>query len=569
MPKFHFFYLVSTIIFLQFNWSSASAQQRPNSEPKKYLIDTILIDGIQHLDPNLIRLSTRLSAGDQVLLENDPTIAKSIRNLWAQNLFSDISIAYTNIQSNTLSLKFSFVERPKLSSYSFTGLNKTQETEIKDKLQMVQHRMVTKALKKDIHEAVKSYLTEKGYLNVQTSIEERVVGTDNSVSLIINVDKGRKVRINQVNISGNENIPETRLKSRMGNSKEMPRLSLYPANKETVYDSDKPTFKNYIRNQGYLSLSKTMEALNPYFRWNVFASSKYIPKKFEEDKREIIREYNARGYRDAQILEDTFYFTDNGHINIEAKVQEGKKYYFGDIEWVGNTKYSDSLLARLVGIKKGDVFNAELLDARLGMAPSMDGSLDIGSLYMDDGYLFFRVEPKEKSIESDTINYVVNIQEGPQATIKRIQITGNDRTNDHVLCRELFTLPGNKFSRADIIRSIRQVANLGFIDPEKVNPIPIPNYMDGTVDINYEVAEKSSDQLELSAGFGGGIGFTGTIGIVFNNFSLKNIANFKAWDPLPMGDGQKLSIRYQSNGLWFNSANLSFTEPWLGGKKPT
>jgi len=269
------------------------------------------------------------------------------------------------------------------------------------------------------------------------------------------------------------------------------------------------------------------------------------------------------------LVDDTTYFANNGNLNIEIKIKEGKKYYFGDINWKGNTKHSDSLLTLLLGIKKGDVYNQELLDSRLGSMPSQDGSLDIGSLYMDDGYLFFTVTPREKSIIGDTINYEVNIVEGPQAINKNITISGNDRTNDHVLRRELFTLPGNKFSRTDIIRSIRQISNLGFIDPEKVNPIPKPNQADGTVDIEYQVAEKSSDQLELSAGFGGGIGFTGTIGIVFNNFSLRNFLNFKEWDPLPMGDGQKLSLRYQSNGLWFNSANFSFTEPWLGGKRPT
>ena len=574
MPNLKLRYFLSTLLLLHFIAPLAQAQlagvSNTGTRPGTYTIDSIIVSGTKYADGEVIKSITGLAKGDNIKLTNDPAVTKAIRNLWDQKMFADIGVTIAKIEGNKVTLDIAIKELPRLSRFSIRGISKTQETEIKEKLQIVQNRMVTEAMKKDIIERIRKYYNEKGFMSVKTNIlEQKDSVRPNTVALLITVDKGSKIHVNQIAFAGNDNANDTRLKATMKGSKEMPRISLHPADAATVYGGSERSFKKYLKNQGYLSLSKTLDALNPYFRWNIFAGSKFSPKKYEEDKNSLIAYYNSLGYRDAELVDDTTYFANNGNLNIELKIKEGRKYYFGDIKWKGNTKHSDSLLTLLLGIKKGDVYNQELLDSRLGSMPSQDGSLDIGSLYMDDGYLFFTVTPREKSIIGDTINYEVNIVEGPQAINKNITISGNDRTNDHVLRRELFTLPGNKFSRTDIIRSIRQISNLGFIDPEKVNPIPKPNQADGTVDIEYQVAEKSSDQLELSAGFGGGIGFTGTIGIVFNNFSLRNFLNFKEWDPLPMGDGQKLSLRYQSNGLWFNSANFSFTEPWLGGKRPT
>lgn len=573
MHTFKFRYFLSVLFLLNCTAFVAVAQIGGvgSSKNADLVIGDIKVTGARYMDAELLKTVSGLAPGDRIKLSDDPSIAKAIRNLWKQQLFSNVSVNITQINGNKASLEIVVAERPRLSKFSIRGVSKSQESELKDKLNIVQNKMVTEAMKKDIEEKIKKFYAEKGFVTATVDIKELkdTVGV-HSVALLINVNKGSKTHINQIMFSGNEHVSDNKLKGVMKGSKEMARISLHAADDSSFYNGgEKRSFKNYIRNQGYLSLSKTLDALNPYFRWNIFAGSKFNPKKFEEDKNSILGYYNSQGYRDVQIVADTTYLASNGNLNIEMKLKEGRKYYFGDITWRGNTKYSDSLLTQLLGIKRGDVFDQEKLDNRLGSAPSMDGSQDIGSLYMDDGYLFFKVEPMEKSIQNDTINYEVHIQEGPQATIKNIGIFGNDRTNDHVLRRELFTLPGQKFSRTDIIRSIRQISNLGFIDPEKVNPVPKPNYGDGTVDIDYNVVEKSSDQLELSAGFGGGIGFTGTIGIVFNNFSLRNILKFKEWDPLPMGDGQKLSIRYQSNGRFFNSANLSFTEPWLGGKRPT
>ncbi|MFL5774212.1 MAG: outer membrane protein assembly factor, partial [Flavisolibacter sp.] len=248
------------------------------------------------------------------------------------------------------------------------------------------------------------------------------------------------------------------------------------------------------------------------------------------------------------------------------KVDEGRKYYFGNIAFRGNTKYSDSLLRSFVGIQKGDTYNIDLLNKKLGKQLSAEGG-DIGALYQDEGYLFFRADAVETSVYNDTIDYEIRLREGTQARYKNINITGNEKTKDYVIRRELRTMPGELFSRTDMIRSQRELAALSFFNQEKINPDIVPNQEDGTVDVTWQLEEKSSDQLELSAGWGGGVGLTGTLGVTFNNFSLKNIFNRKSWDPLPQGDGQKLSLRYQSNGRAYNSYNFSFTEPWLGGKR--
>ena len=306
--------------------------------------------------------------------------------------------------------------------------------------------------------------------------------------------------------------------------------------------------------------------MDPWFRFKLFASAKFDEKKYLEDKEKILQYYNSLGYRDAVIASDTQYYDKKGRLNISMKVEEGSKYYFGNMTWKGNTKYADSILNMVLGIKRGDTYNIDILNKKLGKQLSPEGG-DVSSIYMDDGYLFFSVNPVETSVYNDTIDHELRITEGPQATIKNVNISGNDKTKEHVIRRELRTVPGEKFSRSDLIRSQREILNLGYFNQEKLGMQPVPNQEDGTVDINYTVEEKSSDQLELSAGWGGNIGLTGTLGITFNNFSIKNIWKKTAWDPLPTGDGQKLSIRYQSNGRYFRSVNFSFTEPWFGGKK--
>lgn len=536
---------------------------------QKYEIADFTIVGAKYLDEGILKTVSGISAGDKILLKNDPNITRAIRKLWDQKYLEDIRFEIVKIQDDRVWLELIIKERPRISGIEFKGITHGQETELKEKIGLKYNRMLTEAYKVDMKEKVRAYYAAKGFMNVSTEITERKdPKLNNTVILTLNINRGQKVKINQVTIKGNEEIADAKIKRTMKSTKEMPRLSLAPASETTIDGVEQRSFKKYLKDKGFLSLSKTLDALDPYFRYNVFGSSKFNPKKFESDKEAIIAYYNTLGYRDAKIVGDTLYYIESGHLNIDVQVSEGKRYYFGDINFKGNTIYPDSLLSKIIAVKKGDVYNRALLDSKLGAVPSMDGEGDIGSLYLDDGHLFFTITAQERAIINDTIDFDVVIREGPKAPIKNVDILGNMRTNDHVLRRELFTKPGDNFSRADLIRSIRQVSQLGFVDPEKVNPNFKPNPVDYTVDIDYNITEKSADQLELSMGYGGGIGVQGSLGLVFNNFSLRNLFKPKNWDPMPIGDGQKLSIRYQSNGLWFNSANFSFTEPWLGGKKP-
>lgn len=533
----------------------------------EYTIGGIRVDSNKYLDEELLISITGLSVGDKVKLPNEPKIAKAIQNLWKQNLFADIEINTDKIVGDKIFLVINITERPRLSKFNFKGIKDNDAKELKDKISLVKSKVVTEATKQNATERIKKYFVEKGYTNTKVRVVEREdTSYINTVILTFFVDKGQKVKINQINIFGNENASTLKLKKKMKGSKEMARLSLYSADKESVYGTNENSFKEYLKGQGYFSLSKTAHLIDPYIRYGIFSASKFNAKKYEEDKQNIIEYYNSLGYRDASIEADTMYGSKNGNLNIDVKVKEGQQYYFGDIEWVGNTKYTVEELNKTIGIKKGDIYNAELLNKRLGKIPSADGD-DVSSQYLDNGYLAFNTEASEKSITGDTINFEIRVTEGEQYTLRNINISGNDKTHEHVIRRELRTLPGNKFSRQDIIRSQREIASLGFFDAEKIGIQPVP-HNDGTVDIDYTVTEKSADQLELQAGFGGGLGITGTVGVSFNNFALKNIGKLSQWDPLPMGDGQKLSIRGQANGKWYNSINAGFTEPWLGGKKP-
>ncbi|RQO30441.1 outer membrane protein assembly factor [Taibaiella sp. KBW10] len=535
----------------------------------EFQIAEVTISGVKYADSATVLDVSGLTKGQYVKLPYDGEIAKAIRVLWNQGMFSKVDILITKIEGNKIYLNIQLEERPRLTTFKFTGLNGSQATELKDKIGLVSNKMITNAMKKEIESRTKLYLMDKGYRNASVSIIEtldpKVV---NGASLLINVDKGSKVKINNINFVGNESFYASKLKRSMKGTKEMARISFYPADKFTVYPKPERSFSKYMGQSGPLSLSKTLDALNPYFRYGIMSSSKYDEKKYEEDKSGVISMYNTSGFRDAQIVKDTVYNVENGNINIDIKVDEGHKYYFGDINWKGNTKHSDSLLTQLLGIKRGDIYNKDLLNAKIAGRATMEGGVDVGSIYLNNGYLGYRAEAVEKSIRKDTIDFDIMVNEGPQFRIKNINIIGNDRTNDYVLRRELESMPGDIYNQSNLISSIRRVSALGYIDATKVNPQPKPNMQDKTVDIDFNIAEKSSDQLELSAGYGGGIGFTGTAGITFNNFSLKNLFKTKNWDPLPMGDGQRLSFRYQSSGLWYNSLSFSFTEPWLGGKKP-
>lgn len=536
--------------------------------PRKYTIADIKVTGTQYFDPNLVTSISGLNIGDEVRIPGGDNFAKAIQKLWGQNLFADIEIFVTKLEGERIWVEIAAVERPRLSKLIFRGIRKSEATELKEKVGITASQVVTEARKQNAIEAIQKFYTEKGFQGAKITVRERPdTAYTNGEDLIFIVEKGNKVRVNDVLIFGNNKLDELKLKKQMKGTKEKTRFTLFADKNTNPYgEKEKISLKDYLTNFGFLSPTKTLDYLDPYFRFKIFSSAKFNEKKYTEDKAKIIEYYNSQGYRDAVIEKDTVYYNQKGNLNIAIKVNEGHKYYFGDITWRGNTKYSDSILNVILGIRKGDVYNIKTLNKRVGKELTQEGG-DISALYADNGYLFFRVDPVETSVYNDTIDHEIRITEGPQATIKRVTIAGNDKTKEHVIRRELRTLPGEKFSRQELIRSQREIANLGYFNQEKIGINPVPNPDDGTVDINYTVEEKSSDQLELSAGWGGGIGLTGTLGVVFNNFSLRNIFKKSSWSPLPSGDGQKLSLRFQSNGRYFRSTNFSFTEPWLGGKK--
>jgi outer membrane protein insertion porin family len=536
--------------------------------PKEYTIAGITVGGTKAFDENLIISISGLAVGDKVQIPGTDVFGKAINKLWKQNLISKVEIYFTKLEGRDLYIHIELTERPRLGALKFEGIKKGEKDDLEGKVPLAKERVVTENMKLSAIEAVKKYYYDKGFRNAQVAMrEEMLPALNNSQSITFIIDKGNKVRVNSVNFSGNETLAEQKLKKQMKGTKEMPRLTLYPVSVPNPYgdSAKKLTFKQYVNDVGFLSLSKTREILDPYLRFKL-TGAKFNEKKYGEDKEQVLDYMNSQGYRDATIVGDTSIYDQRGNLNVFLKVNEGRKYYFGDIAWRGNTKYSDSILNTILAIKRGDIYNLELLNKRIGKQVSMEGG-DVQSLYMDDGYLFFRLDPVETSVYNDTIDFEIRMTEGPQATYGNITISGNDKTKDYVVRRELRTIPGEKFSRQDIIRTQRELGQLGFINAEKINPNVVPNQDNGTVDINWEIEEKSADQLELSAGFGGGIGLTGTLGVTFNNFSLKNIRKKSTWDPLPSGDGQKLSIRFQSNGRAYQSYNASFTEPWLGGKK--
>jgi outer membrane protein insertion porin family len=536
--------------------------------PREYTIAGIKISGTKYLDESLLASISGLTVGDKVTIPGGDNFSKAINNLWKQSLFADITIYFTKLVGNSIYLEINVTERPRLSNFYFKGVKKGDGDDLTTKTGLIKGRVVTENMKRVAIQAIKRFYADKGYQDAQvTTTEAHDPAVQNSEILTFTIVKGPKVKIEQVSFFGNQAISESKLKAQLKDTKEVSRLTLYPPPNMTPYGPhDSVSLRQYLNNWGFLSFTSTKEFLDPYARFKLFSSAKFNATKYEEDKQKVVDYYNSQGYRDASILKDTTVINKKGMMDITVKVDEGQKYYFGNINWKGNTKYSDSILSLILGIHKGDVYNLDILNKKLGKQVTQEGG-DISGLYMDDGYLFFHVDPVETAVYNDTIDFEIRMTEGPQATIKNITIAGNDKTKEYVIRRELFTIPGDKFSRTDVIRSTRQIANLGFFNQEKINPGISPNQEDGTVDINWTVEEKSGNQLELSAGWGGGIGLTGTVGITFANFSIKNIFHKDAWQPLPEGDGQKLSLRIQSNGKAYQSYNFSFTEPWLGGKK--
>jgi outer membrane protein insertion porin family len=558
-----------TLLLIFGSWfvaNSAKAQQLDTTkinykEPKKYRLTSLDITGTQYLDKNIIRSLTGIKVGEMITVPGDE-ITKCLKNLWKQGLFGNVQIFASKMQGDSIALVIDVVEKPRLNEIIIKGLKKSDKEDIKKKLDVLRGKPITDALKLNVKNTIADQFEEKSYLRpIIDIVEKKDEGLINSSSIIVNVDKGNKVKINEITFNGRVNGELSKMRKTMKDTRERTKIDL------RVHDgrSRKQKAKDALYTLANLNSNSVKDFFVDRFRIT-FKGSKFNERKYEDDKQKLIDYYNNNGYRDAKIASDTVVDDEDGNVSIIMNLEEGNKYYFRNIEFKGNSKFSSDILARVLNIKKGDVYNAELLQKRISM--DQDGG-DISSLYYDDGYLFFSVNPVETAVENDSIDIEIRINEGPQATIRNVIIEGNDKTNEHVIRRELRTFPGDKFSRSDLIRSQREIANLGFFDPQETRVEPIPNPTDGTVDIKYTVKEKSADQVELSAGWGGKQGgLIGTLGLKFNNFSLRNIFNKKAWSPLPTGDGQQLTVRVESNGKAYQNYNFSFTEPWLGGKKP-
>ena len=489
------------------------------TSPKEYTIAGLEVQGIRYLDKQVLLQISGLNKGDKIMVPGD-AITNSIKKLWNHGLFSDVKITADKILRDSIWLRVDLLERPRLAAVNFSGVSKSEKDDINKKVLLLKGSQVTDNQVITAKKAIKNIFLEKGFLNTEVNIIQRDDTTQiNSVILDIKVDKKEKVKISKIIYHGNNNL--------------------------------KP-----------MVLDRSMKKTKAKKLMNILSSKKFLGDKYAEDKINLIKKYNENGYRDATILKDSITKLANNRVRLDIWVEEGHKYFFRDIKWVGNTVYPSEYLSAKLGIKKGDIFDQKLLDKR-----TKDDEDAVSSDYLDHGYLFFNLTPMETRVEADSIDLEMRIQEGRQATVDKIIISGNTKTNEHVARREIRTLPGDLFSKEAIIRTVRELSQLGHFDPEAINPDVKPHPENGTVDIHYQLVEKANDQVELSGGWGANM-FVGTVGLKFSNFSVRNIFHKEAWRPLPTGDGQSLSLRAQTSGKFYKSYSLTFTEPWLGGKKP-
>jgi outer membrane protein insertion porin family len=535
------------------------------AKPQKYRIAEIKAMGLTTLDENAIISLSGLKVDDRIDVPGD-AISNALKKLWRQGIIGDVKILVTKIEGEDIYLLLDLTERPRFSRVEFNGINKTQEGELRDKVN-IRGRVVRDDVLNTAKRNIEKYYLDKGYLNTDVKIyQDRDTTLPNSVKLRFDIDINSKVRINEIQFYGNEEIADGPLKKKLKKTKEHARVAIFKDIHTRIVEADAESIKKTIFHTDTVTKEQAKSYINKNLKLNFFSGSKYIPKEYRNDKNNVINFYNSRGFRDAKILDDSVYSFSEDKINIDIAVEEGRKYYYRNISFTGNYIHPSSVLLAKLGIEKGDVYNKEKLDKRLNYDPQKGD--DVSSLYQDNGYLFFSIDPVEINVVGDSIDLEMRIFEGPQVTVNSVNIKGNDRTSDHVVMREIRILPGQKFSRKDLVRTIRELSTLGYFDPEKINPDLRPNFEAATVDITFELEERPNDQIELSGGWGGFYGFVGTVGLVFNNFSVKNIGNFSKWDPLPVGDGQKLSLRVQANGQTFQNYSLSLTEPWFGGKKP-
>ena len=507
--------------FLMFSQESKDADRQEVMDyfsPNEYIIGGISISGIKYLDENILVQISGLKVGEKLMIPGEQ-ITMAVEKMWSQGLFSDVRITKKTISGDSVFLDIYLQERARLSRFEFTGISKSERKDLLDEINLLKGSQVTENIISNSKRIIYNHFVEKGFYEIEVDISQRD-DPDRNNSLILKADvrKAERIKIKDIEFKGNIVFSDDKLRRKMKNTKK----------------------KNL----------------------NIFKASKYIPEKLKEDKASLNELYNEFGYRDFEILSDSIYTVSDDRVGMVIVVDEGNQYFHGDIKWVGNTKFPSELLNRVLGIKTGDIYNKTLLEERLFIDEDA-----VNSVYMDRGYLFSQINPVEMQVEDDSIDLEMQVYEGKPAYIDNVIIRGNTKTNEHVVRREIRTLPGELFSKTAIMRSAREIAQLGHFDPEKISPNPIPNQAEGTVDLEYDLEEKANDQFEISGGWGANM-LIGTIGLRFNNFSFRNVLDHKAWRPVPTGDGQSLSLRAQSNGRYYQSYNLTFVEPWFGGKKP-
>ena len=490
--------------------------------PKEYVIADVSVSGIEFIQKEVLVSLSGLKPGNKVKIPGDQ-ITNVLKKFWSQGLFADAKITATQIRNDSVWLDIYLTEQSRMSRINLNGISNSARQDVMEKINLRTGQQVTATIMDNTQRIIREHFIEKGYRNTEVNI--RLVDDTvrvNMVQMEVDIDRNDRVKINEIYFVGAEAFKPTVLRRKMKDTKKV--------------------------------------------NLNIFKASKLISETLKEDKKNLVTWYNKNGYRDAKVLRDSVVLTmdveKKNRLDLYLFIEEGNRYHFGDVEWIGNTKYPSEFLASILGIEKGDVFDQTILDERLLIDEDA-----VNSVYLDNGYLFCQITPVEVSVEDDTIDYQMRIYEGDIATIDQVVISGNDRTSEHVVRRELRTLPGDKFSKSELIRTVRELANLGHFDPEQIEPNPVPNQAEGTVDIEYKLVERATDQLEVSGGYGGGM-LIGTVGIRFSNFALGRMFERGAWRPVPSGNGQTFSMRAQTNGRYYQSYNFSFVEPWFGGKKP-
>ena len=496
--------------------------------PKTYKLAGLTVTGIEGYEDYVLTGISGLAVGQELEVPGT-AITDAVKRYWKHGLFSDVSISADSIVGDNIYLKIHLAPRPRISTINYNGLKKSEREDMEKKLGLLKGGQITPNMIDRAKILAKKYFEDKGYKNAEVFIRQRDdVAAKNQVILDIDVDKKEKLKVRSIIIDGDNQLGDKKIKG-------------------TMFSKG--------------AFAKTHEAGKLA---NILKSKKFTPERWSEDKKKLITKYNEYGYRDAIILKDSVSNVDPKHVDIYVKVDEGKKYYIRNIKWVGNTVYSTDYLSRLLDMKKGDVYNQTYLNKRL----SQDEDA-VGNAYWNNGYLFYNLQPTEVNIVGDSIDLEMRITEGQQARINRVKINGNDRLYENVVRRELRTKPGDLFSKEALQRSARELASMGHFDPEAINPVPEPNYEDGTVDINYNLKQKSNDQVELSLGWGQ-TGVIGRVGLKLNNFSMANLfrRNREHRGIMPIGDGETLSLGAQTNGTYYQSYNAQYSTNWLGGKRP-